>query len=59
MVKKLVKNGLGLNLSREVLDGIVCHTGKTRASTLEGRVVALSDRIAMSITIPTMLSGRA
>ncbi len=46
VVKKLEKNGLGLNLSREVLDGIVCHTGKTRASTLEGRVVALSDRIA-------------
>jgi dGTPase len=46
VVKKLEKNGLGLNLSAEVLDGIVCHTGGTRASTLEGRVVALSDRIA-------------
>lgn len=35
-----------LNLTYEVKNGIVCHTGKTKASTLEGQVVALSDRIA-------------
>jgi dGTPase len=46
VVQRLEKNGGGLNLSREVLDGIACHTGSVRAFTLEGRVVALSDRIA-------------
>lgn len=36
----------GLNLTWEVRDGILCHTGEKRAETLEGRTVALSDRIA-------------
>lgn len=36
----------GLNLTYEVMDGIVCHTGDKKADTLEGEVVALSDRIA-------------
>ena len=36
----------GLNLTYEVREGIVCHTGGNRASTLEGRVVALADKIA-------------
>ncbi len=46
VVQRLEKNGSGLNLCREVLDGIARHTGPIRAGTLEGRVVALSDRIA-------------
>ena len=46
IVDLLERNGRGLNLSREVADGILCHTGPVRARTLEGRVVALSDRIA-------------
>lgn len=46
IVELLERNGQGLNLSREVVDGIRCHTGPTRASTSEGRVVALSDKIA-------------
>ena len=46
IVDVLERNGCGLNLSREVVDGIRCHTGPLRASTLEGRVVALADRIA-------------
>ncbi len=46
IVELLERDGRGLNLSREVVDGIRCHTGPSRASTLEGRVVALSDRIA-------------
>ncbi len=45
VVQVLEKNGKGLNLTREVLDGIVNHTSGV-ASTLEGRVVRLSDRIA-------------
>lgn len=46
VVQVLEKDGQGLNLSREVVDGILCHTGSRKASTLEGRLVALSDRIA-------------
>ena len=46
LVEKLENNGKGLNLTREVVDGIKCHTGKTRSKTYEGRIVATSDRIA-------------
>ncbi len=45
VVEVLEKPG-GLNLTKEVRDGIVCHTGEQAASTLEGQVVALSDKIA-------------
>ena len=46
VVDRLEKNGEGLNLTWEVRNGIVCHTGKTRASTLEGRIIHLADQIA-------------
>ncbi len=46
IVELLERDGRGLNLSREVVDGIRHHTGARRPATLEGRVVALSDRIA-------------
>ncbi len=46
VVDLLEKEGRGLNLTREVVDGIVCHTGSQRAATLEGRIVAIADRIA-------------
>lgn len=46
VVEVLERDGRGLNLSREVVDGIRCHTGSQRAMTLEGRVVATADRIA-------------
>ncbi|MBQ2613762.1 MAG: deoxyguanosinetriphosphate triphosphohydrolase [Clostridia bacterium] len=36
----------GLNLTKEVRDGILCHTGDKQASTLEGKVVALADKVA-------------
>ncbi len=36
----------GLNLTWEVRNGIVCHTGSREAATLEGRVLKLADRIA-------------
>ena len=36
----------GLNLSREVRDGILNHTGKTVPFTLEGQIVKICDRIA-------------
>ena len=46
VVEKLEKDGKGLNLTWEVRDGIVNHTGKNMASTLEGVVVKFADRIA-------------
>ena len=36
----------GLNLTYEVRDGILCHTGEKKADTLEGQIVALADKIA-------------
>ena len=36
----------GLNLTWEVRDGILCHTGAKQASTLEGKIVALADKVA-------------
>ena len=46
VVERLEKNGAGLNLTFEVRDGIVNHTGCHMASTLEGITVKLADRIA-------------
>ncbi len=46
VVEKLENEGEGLNLTWEVRDGIVNHTGKNMASTLEGRIVKFADRIA-------------
>ncbi len=46
IVELLEHDGVGLNLTREVVDGIRCHTGGLRAATAEGRAVALADRIA-------------
>jgi len=46
VVEKLENNGQGLNLTWEVRDGIVNHTGKCMASTLEGVIVKFADRIA-------------
>lgn len=42
----LEKDGQGLNLTYEVLDGIKCHTKGPKAYTLEGRIVRFADRIA-------------
>jgi len=46
VVEVLEYEGKGLNLTWEVRDGIAHHTGKTRARTLEGQIVAIADRIA-------------
>lgn len=46
VVEKLEHDGEGLNLTWEVRDGIVNHTGKNMASTLEGVIVKFADRIA-------------
>lgn len=39
-------SGFGMNLTREVRDGILRHTGPELPCTLEGRIVRFSDRIA-------------
>ena len=42
----LEKGGKGLNLTEEVLNGILCHTKGPEAFTAEGRIVRLCDKIA-------------
>lgn len=44
--EKLEKNGRGLNLTYEVLDGILHHTKGEEAHSLEGRIVRTADRVA-------------
>ncbi len=47
VVEKLERDGRGLNLTREVRNGILCHSDKAPwADTLEGRVVRWADKIA-------------
>ncbi len=46
VVDKLERDGRGLNLTNEVRDGILNHTGVNLAYTLEGRIVKFADRIA-------------
>ena len=46
VVEVLEKDGQGLNLTYEVKNGIVCHTGETKPETHEGQVIRLADRIA-------------
>lgn len=45
-VVDFLENGVGLNLTYEVRDGIVNHAGDNEASTLEGKIIKLADRIA-------------
>lgn len=44
--ERLEKEGRGLNLTYEVLDGILHHTVGEQAHTLEGRIVRMADRVA-------------
>ena len=46
VVEVLEKNGRGLNLTKEVRDGILNHRTAGHPSTLEGCIVRLSDKIA-------------
>ncbi|MBS7329590.1 deoxyguanosinetriphosphate triphosphohydrolase [Lacrimispora saccharolytica] len=46
MVDVLEKDGLGLNLTMEVRDGILNHQTSGSPFTLEGKIVRLSDKIA-------------
>jgi dGTPase len=46
LVEHLERDGHGLNLTEQVRDGILNHTGSLKPATLEGRVVRLVDRVA-------------
>ena len=46
VVEVLEKGGRGLNLTKEVRDGMLNHQTKGNPSTLEGKIVRLSDKIA-------------
>jgi dGTPase len=46
VVERLERDGEGLNLTDQVRDGILRHTGDELPSTLEGEVVRVVDRIA-------------
>ena len=46
VVERLENDGEGLNLTREVRDGILCHSGRQKPATLEGVCVSRADRIA-------------
>lgn len=46
VVEVLEKSGQGLNLTKEVRDGIMNHRTSGHPSTLEGGIVRLSDKIA-------------
>lgn len=46
IVERLENNGKGLNLTKEVRDGILNHRTSGKPKTLEGKVVRISDKIA-------------
>jgi dGTPase len=47
VVEVLEREGAGLNLTADVRDGILCHSGRApMPRTLEGRIVRLIDRVA-------------
>jgi dGTPase len=46
VVEVLERDGRGLNLTEQVRDGILNHTGSLEPATLEGRIVKLVDRVA-------------
>lgn len=45
-VEYIEREGAGLNLTKEVKDAILHHTGEGLPCTLEGKIVRVSDRIA-------------
>ena len=46
VVERLERDGQGLNLTEQVRDGILRHTGDELPATLEGRIVRVVDRVA-------------
>ena len=52
VVECIENDGRGLNLTAEVRDGILHHTGAIRAETLEGRIVATSTTTSTTPSAP-------
>ena len=46
VVERLERDGQGLNLTYEVKNGILCHSGDIKPDTHEGVIIHISDRIA-------------
>lgn len=46
IIEYIERGGKGLNLTLEVKDGILNHTGDNKPLTLEGNIVRIADRIA-------------
>jgi dGTPase len=46
VVERLERDGRGLNLTWEVRDGVLKHTGAEEPETLEGKIVRIVDRVA-------------
>jgi len=46
VVERLERDGLGINLTFEVKEGILGHTSETIPETMEGQIVRTADRIA-------------
>jgi dGTPase len=46
VVEHLERDGRGLNLTWEVRDGVLKHTGAIEPETLEGKIVRIVDRVA-------------
>jgi len=46
LIEKRSNGSRGLNLSMEVRDGILNHTGENKPFTLEGQIVRIADRVA-------------
>lgn len=46
LVEVLEKDGRGLNLTYEVREGMLSHSGDVLSETLEGRLVYMADRVA-------------
>jgi dGTPase len=46
VVDVLEREGQGLNLTEQVRDGILNHTGSRKPATMEGQIVKLVDRVA-------------
>lgn len=45
-VVDILEGGKGINLTYEVRDGILNHTGNSQAETLEGKIIKFADRFA-------------
>lgn len=59
VVERLEKGGEGLNLTKEVRDGILNHSTSGKPATLEGKIVQLCDKIAyVNSDIDDALRGR-